>query len=80
MAPAQIEGGTISASTDVYAFGVVLYELITGHGPYNARTVEELEAKKLTQAPIPPSKYVPDLPIRVENDPPLPRKETRGTV
>ena len=66
MAPEQIEGGPISASTDVYAFGVVLYELITGHWPYNAGTVEELEARKLTQAPIPPSKYVPELPIRVE--------------
>jgi len=66
MAPEQIEGGTVSAATDVYALGIVLYELITGRWPYNARTVEELQAKKLSQAPIAPSKYVPDLPIRVE--------------
>ncbi len=66
MAPEQIEGGAISVATDVYAFGVVLYELVTGHWPYNARNVEELQTKKLSQAPIAPSKYIPDLPIRVE--------------
>ena len=66
MAPEQIEGAPISVATDVYAFGVVLYELITGHWPYNALSVEELQRKKLSQAPIAPSKYVPDLPIRVE--------------
>src|SRR6202041_3017707 len=66
MAPEQIEAGPISAATDVYALGVVLYELVTGHWPYNARTLEELQAKKLSQAPAAPSKYVHDLPIRVE--------------
>jgi serine/threonine protein kinase/tetratricopeptide (TPR) repeat protein len=66
MAPEQIEGGAISVATDVYALGAVLYELITGRWPYNGRTVEELQAKKLSQVPAAPSKYVPDLPIRVE--------------
>ena len=66
MAPEQFEGRTVSAATDVYGFGVVLYEMITGRWPYNARTIEELQSKKLSQAPVVPSKYVPDLPIRVE--------------
>jgi len=66
MAPEQIEGKPISAATDVYAFGVVLYELLTGHWPYNARTPQELRQKKLDEAPVLPSKYVPDLPPRAE--------------
>lgn len=66
MAPEQIEGGPVSPATDIYAFGVVLYELLTGHWPYNAKTGEELQSKKLHDAPVNPSKYAPDLPIRVE--------------
>src|SRR5580658_161371 len=66
MAPEQIEGGAITVAADVYALGVVLYEVITGRWPYNARTVQELQAKKLSQVPVAPSKYVPDLPIGVE--------------
>ena len=66
MAPEQIEAGKISAATDVYALGIVLYELVTGRWPYNARTIEELQAKKLSQAPVPPSRYMPDLPVRVD--------------
>ncbi len=66
MAPEQIEGKPISVATDVYALGVVLYELLTGHWPYNARTPEELQHKKVNEAPVLPSKYVPDLPPRIE--------------
>jgi eukaryotic-like serine/threonine-protein kinase len=66
MAPEQIRGETVSAAADIYAFGVTLYELTTGHWPYNAKTLEELRSKKLSQTPVPPSKYAPDLPIRVE--------------
>jgi eukaryotic-like serine/threonine-protein kinase len=66
MAPEQIRGETVSAAADIYAFGVTLYELTTGHWPYTAKTLEELRRKKLSQAPVPPSKYAPDLPVRVE--------------
>ena len=66
MAPEQIEGKAVSPATDVYALGVVLYELLTGHWPYTARTPEELQRKKLNEAPVLPSKYAPEIPPRVE--------------
>ena len=66
MAPEQIEGEPVSPATDIYAFGTVLYELLTGHWPYVAKTREELQSKKLHEVPVLPTRYVPDLPIRVE--------------
>ena len=46
--------------------GVVIYECVTGHLPYSAQTREELQEKKLHDAPVVPSKYIPDLPIQWE--------------
>lgn len=66
MAPEQIEGRPLSAATDIYALGVVLYELVTGRLPYSAASKEELLVKKLQQPPILPSRFVPELPARVE--------------
>ena len=34
MAPEQIEGGRISPATDVYAFGLLLFEMVTGERAY----------------------------------------------
>jgi serine/threonine protein kinase/tetratricopeptide (TPR) repeat protein len=66
MAPEQIEGLPVSPAADIYALGVVIYECVTGHLPYSAQTREELQEKKLHDAPVPPSKYIPDLPIQWE--------------
>lgn len=66
MAPEQIEGRPLSIATDIYAFGVVLYELVTGRLPYSAGTPQEVFRKKLAQSPIMPTRYVPELPARVE--------------
>jgi serine/threonine protein kinase/tetratricopeptide (TPR) repeat protein len=66
MAPEQIKGRPLSVATDIYALGVVLYELVTGRLPYSAGSKEELLAKKVQQPPILPSRYVPELPARVE--------------
>ncbi len=38
LSPEQIEGGTVDARTDVYACGVLLYELLTGRKPYTGET------------------------------------------
>ena len=42
MAPEQLKGAEVTAKSDIYALGLVLYELFTGKRPYEAKTVQEL--------------------------------------
>ena len=42
MAPEQLSGKEVSAQSDIYALGVVLYEMFTGKRPFNAATRAEL--------------------------------------
>jgi|APSaa5957512622_1039677.scaffolds.fasta_scaffold08944_2 eukaryotic-like serine/threonine-protein kinase len=66
MAPEQGLGKPVDARTDIYALGIVFYELVTGRKPYSADTPMAVLHKQLSE-PLPrPSKAVPDLPLRVE--------------
>lgn len=66
MAPEQWEGRA-DHRTDVYALGVVFYEMITGVRPYTADTPAAVLIKQITD-PLPrPTQFVPDLPDSVEN-------------
>ncbi|MBL8721418.1 MAG: protein kinase [Myxococcales bacterium] len=65
MAPEQVEGRPLDGRADVYALGVVLYELITGELPFTGDSVFAMAAARLTQ-PVPdPREKRPDLPLAV---------------
>jgi Tol biopolymer transport system component len=66
MAPEQA-GGSADERSDIYALGVIFYEMVTGRLPYEADTPMAVLLKKTTD-PLPrPSQYVPGLPPSVEN-------------
>ena len=66
MSPEQSQGKQVDARTDIYALGVVFYEMVTGRKPYIADTPAAILLKQMTD-PLPrPTSFVRDLPERVE--------------
>lgn len=57
MAPEQILGRDVDARSDIYALGVLLYQLLTGRLPFLAETDAELEDQHLDAQPAPPSAH-----------------------
>lgn len=61
MAPERIEYGTSDARTDVYALGLILYEMLTGHVPFHGETPYEILRKHVNVAPEPLSRVLPGI-------------------
>ncbi len=57
MAPEQIHGGTITVQTDIYALGVLLFQLLTGRYPFIANEGSELERMHLHLPAPEPSQF-----------------------
>jgi serine/threonine-protein kinase len=67
MSPEQLRSTkTIDCRADIWALGAILFQLLTGRTPYDARSVAELCAMLLRDPPTPPSRYRGDLPLELE--------------
>lgn len=67
LAPEQVEGGGVaSPATDVYAMGVVLYELIAGHVPFDGPSAEMVAHEQTHEAAVPIGSVADDVPPALE--------------
>ncbi|UJA20658.1 serine/threonine protein kinase [Thermoleophilia bacterium SCSIO 60948] len=62
LAPEQARGEEATPSADVYALGVVLYQLLTGRLPWEGSTLAELAIRRENERPLSPTSYDPDVP------------------
>jgi serine/threonine protein kinase/tetratricopeptide (TPR) repeat protein len=61
MAPEQIAGEKVDALADIYALGIVMYEMATGTLPFAGASTASVLGKRLVEAPRPPRELKPDL-------------------
>ncbi len=66
LSPEQAQGRAVSPASDLYAIGVVLYELLTGHVPFDAETAVTIAIKHVSEAPGPPTAINPAVPAELE--------------
>ncbi len=67
MSPEQITGKDVSQKSDIYALGLVLYEIFTGKQAFAAESVPELIRKQTSETPTNPSEYVKGIDPLVES-------------
>jgi len=66
MSPEQALGKVVDARSDVFSFGVMLYELLTGKRPFEGRNAMETIASILNKEPVPLSRRTPEVPHEIE--------------
>ncbi len=62
MSPEQAGGKPVTAASDVYSLGIVLYEMLCGRVPFDADTPVAVALKHLNEIPAPLERIVPELP------------------
>jgi len=65
-APEQMQGHPLSPAADVYAIGVILYQMLAGRLPFQGRTVQELAVQHASNPPPPLTRWNPQVPPRLE--------------
>jgi serine/threonine protein kinase len=67
MAPEQVGGAVVDHRTDLYAMGIIAYEMLTGHLPFTLAKPQHIMAAHLATPPEPIAKWRPAVPLRLAN-------------
>jgi serine/threonine protein kinase len=67
LAPEQVQGGQVTTASDIYAFGVVMFEMFTGLLPFAGNSPLATAAKRLTESPRSPRSLCPQLDLGWES-------------
>ncbi|MGH2795577.1 MAG: protein kinase domain-containing protein, partial [Actinomycetota bacterium] len=62
LSPEQVSGKPATPSSDIYAAGTILYEMLTGEKPFAAETPLAVAMRRLNEDPTPPREHRPDIP------------------
>jgi serine/threonine protein kinase/beta-lactam-binding protein with PASTA domain len=66
LSPEQARGAPVTAASDLYSAGVVLYEMLTGKVPFTGDSAVEIAMKHVNDLPAPPSSLRPEIPSELD--------------
>ena len=64
--PEQARNGYVTAQSDIYSLGIVMYEMATGVVPFDGETAVQIAIQHLQGEMTPPSKLIEDIPVSIE--------------
>jgi serine/threonine protein kinase/beta-lactam-binding protein with PASTA domain len=66
LSPEQARGAPVTAASDLYSAGIVLYEMLTGKVPFTGDSAVEIAMRHVNDTPAPPSTLRPEIPFELD--------------